>query len=142
MTLGSFAKGALFAVGSFALLGTVAALWGNPFFIRMTPTSGFEVGLLALQALLLGVYVAIPVPACAIKLASIGGIVNYVGIACPICNKVLLALFGANTLLTYLEPARIYFAVAGVLLTAVAIIVRWRKGRSIAGNSVLRVVSS
>ncbi|MBN9434344.1 MAG: hypothetical protein J0I45_18085 [Bosea sp.] len=142
MTLGSVAKGVLIAVGSFVFLGTVAALWQNPFFIRMTPTSGFEIGLLALQAILLGVYISIPVPACAVKLASVGGIVNYVGIACPICNKLLLALFGASTLLTYLEPVRIYFAVGGVLLMSIATTVRWRKGRSLIGNSVLLAVGS
>jgi len=136
MTLGSVAKGVLIAVGSFVFLGTVAALWQNPFFIRMTPTSGFEIGLLALQAILLGVYISIPVPACAVKLA------NYVGIACPICNKLLLALFGASTLLTYLEPVRIYFAVGGVLLMSIATTVRWRKGRSLIGNSVLLAVGS
>ncbi|HWJ76051.1 MAG TPA: hypothetical protein VNX29_23030 [Kaistia sp.] len=142
MTLGYVAKGVLIAVGSFVFLGTVAALWQNPFFIRMTPTSGFEIGLLALQAILLGVYISIPVPACAVKLASVGGIVNYVGIACPICNKLLLALFGASTLLTYLEPVRIYFAVGGVLLMSIATTVRWRKGRSLIGNSVLLAVGS
>ncbi len=142
MTLGSVAKGVLIVVGSFVFLGTVAALWQNPFFIRMTPTSGFEIGLLALQAILLGVYISIPVPACAVKLASVGGIVNYVGIACPICNKLLLALFGASTLLTYLEPVRIYFAVGGVLLMSIATTVRWRKGRSLIGNSVLLAVGS
>jgi len=125
----SYVKGALVAIGSFAMLGTVAALWANPFFIRMTPTSGFEVGLLALQALLLGIYVAIPVPACALKLASLGGIANYIGIACPICNKLLLFLFGASALLTYLEPVRIYLAAGGALVTMVAVYVRWRNFR-------------
>lgn len=126
MIVKSLAKGTAFAVGSFVLLGTVSALWANPFFVRMTPTSGFEIGLLALQAVLLGIYVAIPVPACAFKLASAGGILNFLGVACPICNKLLMALFGANLLLTYLEPIRIYLAALGVLVTAVAIVVRWR----------------
>lgn len=122
----SLAKGTVVAIGSFALLGTVSALWTNPFFIRMTPTSGFEMGLLALQAALLGIYVAIPVPACALKVASAGSVLNYLGVACPICNKVLMALFGANVLLTYLEPIRIYLAALGVLVTALAIWIRWR----------------
>jgi hypothetical protein len=131
MTFGSFFKGALVAVVSFAMLGTVAALWVNPFFIRMTPTSGFEVAFLTLQALLLGVYVAIPVPACAVKLASVGGIANYIGIACPICNKILLFMFGANALLTYLEPVRIYLAAGGALVTMVAVLIRWRNFRAV-----------
>lgn len=134
MTFSSYAKGALVAIGSFAMLGTVAALWDNPFFVRMTPTSGFEVGLLALQALLLGIYVAIPVPACAVKLAGLGGIANYVGIACPICNKLLLFVFGASALLTYLEPVRIYLAAGGALVTMVAVLIRWRNFRVVSSS--------
>jgi hypothetical protein len=95
----------------------------------MTPTSGFEIGLLALQAALLGIYVMIPMPACALKLASAGGILNFLGVACPICNKLLMALFGANLLLTYLEPIRIYLAALGALVTALAIWIRWRNFR-------------
>jgi hypothetical protein len=137
MTFGSLAKGVLAAIGSFALLGTVAALWANPFFTRMTPTSGFEVGLLALQAILLGVYVAIPVPACALKIASLGGVANYIGIACPICNKVLLFVFGANALLTYLEPVRLYLAAGGALVTLAAVLMRWRNYRLVSANPAL-----
>ncbi|MGT2467834.1 hypothetical protein ACVOMV_27760 (plasmid) [Mesorhizobium atlanticum] len=137
MTFGSLAKGVLAAIGSFALLGTVAALWADPFFTRMTPTSGFEVGLLALQAILLGVYVAIPVPACALKIASLGGVANYIGIACPICNKVLLFVFGANALLTYLEPVRLYLAAGGALVTLAAVLMRWRNYRLVSANPAL-----
>lgn len=126
MNTKSFAKGAIISVGSFILLGTVSALWTNPFFVRMTPTSGFEIGLLALQAALLGIYAAIPTPACALKFASAGSVLNYLGVACPICNKVLMALFGANLLLTYLEPIRIYLAALGVLVTVLAVWIRWR----------------
>ena len=133
MTPKSIARGFLFAVGSFLALGTMTALWPNPFFFRMTPTSGFEVGLLAAQSVLLGFYLAIPVRACATKLASVGGIANFLGVACPICNKVLLYLFGAQLLMTYLEPARIYLAVTGALVTGIAVAVRWRRFRSSRG---------
>jgi hypothetical protein len=126
MTPVSLLRGVIIAVGAFVVLGTVAALWENPFFIRMTPTSGYETGLLAMQALLLGVYTVIPVQACATKIASAGGIANFVGIACPICNKLLMIVFGANALLTYLEPMRIYLAAGGVLITGLAVLIRWR----------------
>jgi hypothetical protein len=131
VTFGSYVKGVLVAVGSFIILGTVAALWNNPFFIRMTPTGDFEIGLLALQSLLLGIYVAIPVAACAVKLAGFGGIANYVGIACPVCNKLLLFAFGASALLTYLEPVRIYLAAGGVVLMMIAVSIRWHHFRAV-----------
>jgi hypothetical protein len=137
MTPRSVARGSIFAIGSFLALGTVTALWPNPFFIRMTPTGSFEVALLAAQSMLLGVYLAIPVAACATKLAGTGGVANFLGIACPICNKVLVLLFGAQALLTYLEPARIYLAAAGALITGIAVIFRWRRFRAAKGGSVL-----
>ncbi len=136
MTPKSSAKGVLFAIGAFVFLGTIAALWENPFFIRMTPSSGFEISLLALQALLIGVYVAIPVSACATKLAGVGGVANFIGIACPICNKLLLLVFSANALLTYLEPARLYLAAGGVLLTAFAVLFRWRNLQALGAETV------
>ena len=137
MTPRSVARGILFATGSFLVLGTVAALWPNPFFMRMTPTGGFEIGLLAAQSILFGAYLAIPMPACATKLAGIGGVASFLGVACPICNKVLLFLFGAQVLLTYLEPARIYLAAAGALITAIAVVIRWRRFRASTDGSVL-----
>ena len=88
------------AIGSFAGLGTTAALWENPFFIRMTPAGGWEIALLLLMSLLLGVYVAVRRPRCSIKSASAGGVLGFIGIACPVCNKILLLLFGGELLLT------------------------------------------
>lgn len=124
------ARGVLIAIGAFLVLGTVAALWPNPLFMRMTPTGGFEVALLAAQSMLLGAYLAIPAPVCAAKLAGIGGIATFVGVACPICNKILLFVFGAQVLLTYLEPVRVHLAAAGALITAAAVVVRWRRYRA------------
>ena len=59
-----FLLGALASVLAFALLGTVAALWDNPFFVRMTPTAGPEVALLGIQSVLLGLYVLVRRPTC------------------------------------------------------------------------------
>ena len=66
---------------------------------------------------------AIRRPFCSIKAAGAGGLLGFFGVACPICNKVLLLLFGGELLLTYYEPARIYLAAAGVLV-AVAVVAR------------------
>ncbi len=117
--------GSATALVSFVVLGTVAALWENPFFVRMTPVSEFEIAALAMLSLLLGVYVAIRRPFCSVKTAGAGGVLGFIGIACPVCNKVLLLLFGGDLLLTYFEPVRIYVAAAGVLIAAVAVAHEW-----------------
>jgi len=49
--------GLIIAVVSFAGLGAISTLWLNPFFIRMTPVDGWEIGLLALLSILIGIYV-------------------------------------------------------------------------------------
>ncbi len=66
-------KGAAVAAASFLLLGTVAALWENPVFIRMTPAGDLEIILLGAMSALLGVYVAVRRPACSIRTAGTGG---------------------------------------------------------------------
>ncbi len=118
-------KGLAVAIASFVGFGTVAALWENPLFIRMTPAGDFEIALLTLLSILLGVYVAIRRPFCSAKTATASGIVGFIGIACPVCNKILLLLFGGELLLTYFEPVRIYVAGAGVVLAAVAVAYEW-----------------
>ncbi len=115
------------AVVSFAALGTVAALWKNPFFIRMTPAGGWEISMLALLSLLTGIYVVIRRPFCSNKKVGVGGVLGFLGIACPICNKILLMAFGSELLLTYYEPVRIYLAVIGVVFAAWAVVHEWRQ---------------
>jgi len=110
------AAGILVAVVGFVLLGTVAALWDNPFFVRMTPAGGWEIAMLAAMSLAGGVYVAIRRPFCSVKGAGTGGILAFLGVACPVCNKILLLIFGGELLMTYFEPVRIYVAAVGALL--------------------------
>lgn len=109
------------AAASFAGLGTVAALWENPLFIRMTPVGNFEILLLGALSVLLGVYVAVRRPACSVGTAGTGGVLGFLGIACPVCNKLLMMIFGGELLLSYYEPVRVYIAAAGVLVAAVAV---------------------
>lgn len=126
------AKGSAAATASFAGLGTVSALWDNPFFIRMTPAGGWEIGLLAALSLLLGAYVAIRRPACSVKAAGTGGVLGFLGIACPVCNKILLLLFGGELLLTYFEPVRVYVAAVGVIIMLAALVREWMTVRKAA----------
>ncbi len=119
------AIGAAVAVGAFLALGTVAALWENPLFIRMTPAGGWEISLLAAMSVMSGAYVAIRRPFCSVKGVSAGGILGYLGVACPVCNKILLLIFGGELLMTYYEPVRIYLAALGALLIGWMVVREW-----------------
>ncbi len=125
LSLSRILKGLAAALGSFIALGTVAALWENPLFVRMTPAGDIEVVLLGLLSVLLGTYVAIRRPFCSAKTAGVGGVLGFIGVACPVCNKILLLLFGGDLLLTYFEPVRVYVAAAGVLAVAAAVAREW-----------------
>lgn len=114
-------KGAATAVASFAGLGTVAALWDNPFFIRMVPAGAMEILLLAALSALLGTFVAVRRRQCSVGTIGSGGVLGFLGIACPVCNQLLMLLFGGELLLTYYEPVRIYVAAAGVLIAGGAV---------------------
>lgn len=120
------------AVGTFLVLGTVTAVWPNPVFVRMTPTQGFEIWLLAIQSVLVGVYVAIRRPRCPVRGAGLGSLLGFLGIACPTCNKILLLAFGSDLLLTYFEPYRLPLAAIGAAVTAVAVAWEWRQRTRIA----------
>ena len=124
LTVRELAASAVFAAAGFFLVGTVTALWANPWFVRMTPAAGFEAALLAVQCLLGGLYLGIRAPSCAVKSAGSGSILGVLGVACPICNKVLLAIFGSGLLLTYFEPVRLY---VGLLGTGILLFALYRK---------------
>ncbi len=129
LSLSRILKGLATALGSFVALGSVAALWDNPLFVRMTPAGDLEIVLLGLLSVLLGIYVALRRPFCSIKTAGAGGVLGFIGVACPVCNKVLLLLFGGDLLLTYFEPVRVYVAAAGVLVVAAAVAHEWMLAR-------------
>ncbi len=127
LTSGRVFKGMIVAAATFGVLGTVSALWDNPFFIRMTPAGNGEIWILLLLSSLIGVFIAIRRPACSGKTAGVGGVLGFLGIACPVCNKILLFVFGGDLLLTYFEPIRIYVAGLGVLIAGWAVLREWRR---------------
>ncbi len=115
-------RGVAVAAVLFAALGTASALWENPVFIRMTPAGNFEIWALVLLSVLIGVFFVVRRPGCMGKTAGTGGVLGFLGIACPVCNKILLLIFGGDLLLTYFEPIRIYVAAFGVLIAAWAVL--------------------
>jgi len=129
-SLKRYAGALLVMVTSFALMGTVAALWQNPVFIRMTPVGDWELILLALVAVFSGAFVIVRRPFCdtpgSENTATAGGVVGFIGLACPVCNKILLLVFGSELLLTYFDPVRIYLAALGVIIMAWVVLREWR----------------
>lgn len=105
----------------FLALGTVTALWQNPWFIRMTPISKFDFVILALEALLLGFYLGVRAGSCAVKRAGLGGVLGFLGFGCSICNQLLVLVFGAGFLMSYFEPIRYPIGIAGLAVLGFAL---------------------
>ena len=114
----------IIASASFLLLGTITALWNNSFFIRMTEVNGWDYIILSFESLLIGLFFGIQAPHCATKKAGIGGVLGFVGFGCPVCNKILLLLFGSSFLLSYFEPVRHYAGALGLILFSYALFQR------------------
>lgn len=133
VSMRDIARGLAVAITMFVALGTVSALWENPLFMRMTPTSGFETALLLLQSALAGIYVGIPRVSCGKRAAGAGAIIGFLGIACPVCNKVLVLLIGSTLLLEYFEPVRLYVAMAGAVLLAAAVWIKLTRSECVSG---------
>ena len=74
-------KGVAVAAVSFVLLGSVATLWENPVFVRMTPAGNLEIVLLGAMSVLLGAYAAVRRPACSIRTAGTGGVLGFLAVA-------------------------------------------------------------
>lgn len=128
-TLERLFRGTLVGLALFASLGTVTAVWINPFFVRMTPVGYWELGATTLTAMLAGVIVGLWVPQCRLRTSGAGGVASFLGIACPTCNKVLMLIFGGPALLAWFDPVRPYLAVAGVIIMSFAAMRAWRAFR-------------
>jgi hypothetical protein len=122
-------RGTLVGLFLFAGLGTVTAVWANPFFVRMTAVGPWEFAATALTGLLGGLTAALWVPRCRLRTPGTGGVASFLGIACPSCNKVLMLIFGGPALLAWFDPIRPYLAAAGVIVMAFAAASAWRAFR-------------
>ena len=103
-------------------MGTMTALWSNPFFIRMTEENVWDYLILSLEALLIGLFFGILARRCATKKVGIGGILSFFAFGSSVCNKFLLLLFSSTFILTYFEPVCHYDDVLGILLFSHAIL--------------------
>ena len=126
----------LYAVGSsvllFLALGIPTALVPNPWFVRMIPGTSLDLFFLIASSILLGAYVGVHyykknnAKACNIA-STAGGIGGVLAFGCPICNQLLVIIFGSTTLLTYFAPYQPILGVVSLLLLSAALVWRIKK---------------
>lgn len=114
------------------VLGVPTAVIDNPVFGRAIAPTGWSVPVLAATAvlggLLFGTYVAAPaqLPCRPTRLGGAGGLLAYLAIGCPVCNKVVLLALGTTGAVRYFAPVQPVLAVVGLALTGWALRARLR----------------
>lgn len=117
-------------VGVALTVGLPTDVIPNPWFTRMIPTRTQDYVFLVITALLatvLGATYAYPT-SCKLqegKLAG-GGLLSFLTVGCPICNKVVLILLGTSGALRYFEPIQPFLGLASMILLVIAIWIRLR----------------
>ncbi len=122
------------AVVAAAVLAIAAAIptaiIDNPWFSRMTPVYWdqyvFWIGTSILGGALIASYLAPAARASGLGKGVGGGLLGYLAIGCPICNKLIVGLLGVSGALDYFAPAQPVLGILALLLTGLALRFRLR----------------
>ncbi|HUG14707.1 MAG TPA: hypothetical protein VMM78_06770 [Thermomicrobiales bacterium] len=104
----------------------------NSYFTRMTPVRAQDYVMLAVTALLGGVLAAtyaLPrLNACSIEQGktTVGGVLSFLAVGCPTCNKAVVLLLGTSGATRYFEPLQPLLAGLSFGLLGLAIWLRLR----------------
>lgn len=118
---------ALSAIGTVAVIGVPTVLIPNPVFGREVAPTWWAWPVLAGTAVLAGLlaatYVRLPEAerATAAKAGLAGGILSYLAVGCPVCNKLALLALGYTGALQWFAPIQPWLAVAGLGLLGYAL---------------------
>ncbi len=105
--------------GSLLLIGIPAAIVNNPFFIRMIPTRSQDYAIWALSAVLVGLIAgtyATRAPSDNQEKLLSGGLLSFLAVGCPICNKLVVLALGTSGALTFFGPMQLYIGLASLAL--------------------------
>jgi hypothetical protein len=132
------------SVGTLLVLGLPTAVIANPVFGRTIAPTPWAMNVLIATSILAGLLTAtyvrndgpapirsrsvpdvVPGPRSA-RSGALGGLLAYLAIGCPVCNKVVLIALGATGAVRIFAPVQPYLAAAGLLALAWALVVRLR----------------
>ena len=126
----TLASGAGMGLAVLLLVGVPSGVIPNPYFIRpleARPTDYVFLAVITALAVALGATYGMPTGCSPQDSKALGsGLLLFIGIGCPVCNKVVLALAGASGALTYFEPIQPLFSLAAIAVMGVALALRVR----------------
>lgn len=119
-------------------MGIPTDLINTPLFTRDVPPTWWSYPVWIVTSILSGLLIATYLPwarptrdrAAVPRVGGLGGLIGFFAVGCPVCNKVVLLLLGASGAMTYFEPVQPFLALASLVLLVVALVLRFRPGRS------------
>lgn len=123
------------AVVAAVVIAVPTGIIATPFYHRMTAVLWWNYPALAVTAAMEGFLLATYVRAGAAGRASTGqaatgGVLSFLAVGCPVCNKLVVLAVGASGALSYWAPLQPFLAAASVALLGVAVYRRLRGLRS------------
>jgi hypothetical protein len=115
---------------SAVIVGVPTDVVDTDWFARMTPVRWWEYPVLALTAVLTGLWFAMVRPAADERgrVGVLGGsLLSALAIGCPVCNKIVIGLLGVSGALGVWAPIQPVLALASVAALGTAVVVRWRR---------------
>jgi hypothetical protein len=119
----------VYSILLFLLFGIPTALIPTPWFSRMVGKTFLDYLFLIFSSILLGAYIGVhyykknTMKKCNVVTTS-GGVAGFLSFSCPVCNKILIILFGTTALMTYLEPYRPAIGFSSISILGLALY--WR----------------
>jgi hypothetical protein len=117
------------AVAAFIVLGIPTAMIDNPLFTRMIPARDQDYLIWIASSLLLGFVIgtfAISSVKGSGGKAMGSGMLTFLAVGCPICNKLVIVLLGISGALAYFEPVQLYLGIASVIFLGWTLLLRAR----------------
>jgi hypothetical protein len=110
---------AIGAASAFLVLGVPSVIIDNSYFIRMIPvrTQDYVIWLITsvLFGLVLGTFAIPSVKGNSGKVFG-SGILSFLAVGCPICNKLVVLLLGVSGALAFFEPLQLYLGIGSIAL--------------------------
>jgi hypothetical protein len=116
------------------LLGVPTAIIPNPIFHRIIEAAPTNYFFWASTSVVTGSLLATYMLPRAVKDRAAeaglgGGVLAYLAVGCPLCNKAVVALLGASGAVTIFQPIQPFLGALGLLLATIALVVRLRSVR-------------
>ncbi|WP_260847877.1 hypothetical protein [Brevibacterium aurantiacum] len=117
---------------SVLVIGVSTVLIPNSLFSRDIPPVWWDYPIWILMSVLIGLLIATYVGESGAGVmrtnggtfGTVGGMLGWFAVGCPVCNKIALLVLGYTGALTYFAPLQPVLAVLSVLLLLVAVVVR------------------